>query len=374
MKFSVPSQALLNPVLVFNRIISPKPAQPALGSILFNITGKQLTITAGDGDSVIEADIELIDAERNYSIAIPAKTLTDSLRAIPEQPIVFDIDPESYQIKLQYSNGELKMVGGNADEYPDPIVLGQNVMSLSLTGEVLSSGLSHTFFATADDDLRPVMNGVYFDITESDITFVASDGHKLSKCRFFPVGTDGKASFIMPKKPISLLRTIVSKDTESVNICFDEKCVFASIPGYRLTSRLISGRYPNYNQVIPKDNPYKLTIDRAALIDVLKRVSPFSSANTSLVCFEIKENSLIVSAQDKDLSKSAQESIECQYSGNNMKIGFQHSYLTDILSNLPGQDAVFSLADPSRACLLESSEKVAGSELVMLLMPMVINI
>lgn len=374
MKFSVPSQALLNPILVFNRIISPKPAQPALGSILFNITGKVLTITAGDGDSVIEADIELLEAERDYSIAIPAKTLTESLRAIPEQPIVFDIDPESYQIKIQYSNGELKMVGGNAEDYPEAIVLGQNVMNISLTGEILSSGLSHTFFATADDDLRPVMNGVYFDMTESDITFVASDGHKLAKQRFFPVGTDGKASFIMPKKPIALLKSIISKETESVNISFDDKCVFFSIPGYRLISRLIQGRFPNYNQVIPKDNPYKLTIDRAALIDVLKRVSIFSSANTSLICFEIKENNLIVSAQDKDLSKSAQESIDCQYSGNPMKIGFQHVYLTDILSNLPGQDVVFSLADPSRASVLEASENVAGSELVMLLMPMVINI
>ncbi|MCQ2058770.1 MAG: DNA polymerase III subunit beta [Bacteroidaceae bacterium] len=374
MEFSVASQALLNPLLVFNHIISPKPAQPSFGSILFNITNNKLTITAGDGDTVIEADVELISSDGNLSITIPAKTITDSLRFLPEQPIVFNVDPESYQIRMQYSNGELKMIGGNADEYPDPIVLGNNALSLSLSGETLLNGLTRTSFATADDDMRPVMNGVYFDIEENNITFVASDGHKLSKNSFSPVNTESKASFILPKKPITLLKNIINKDTTDVNISFDDKCVFFNIQDYRIISRLIQGRFPNYNLVIPKNNPFELTIDRTALVDVLKRVSLYSSTNTSLVVFEILENKLIVSAQDKDFSKSAQESMPCQYNGSPLKIGFQHVFLTDILNNLPGQEIIMHLADPSRACVLESTEQTPGSELVMLLMPMVINI
>jgi DNA polymerase-3 subunit beta len=236
------------------------------------------------------------------------------------------------------------------------------------------NGVSKTLFATADDELRPVMNGVLVQLSPEDLTFVASDAHKLVRYRRTDVKADFTASFILPKKPASLLKNIVPKDEQLVKIEFDEKNAFFEFADYKLVCRLVEGNYPNYQTVIPTENPNKLTIDRVAFYNTLKRVSVFSNQASNLVKLDITANQLTVSAQDIDFSISAVERINCQYEGEGMQIGFKSVFLVEILSNLSASDVILELSDPSRAGILLPVDKENEDEdVLMLLMPMMIN-
>ena len=373
MNFTVSSSALSSRLQAISRVINPKAIYPILEDFLFRIESGRLTVTAADNDTTLETNLDIVESDKDGQIALPAKTLLDALKEIPEQPLRFIVDDSSYEVTVKYQNGEYKLVGQNADEYPTPAVLKEDAVSISIPAQILSDSLARTVFATADDELRPVMNGIFFDINEEGATFVASDGHKLVCNRNNTVHADGKSSFILPKKPASLFRSLISKEAESITIEFDSRIARFSLPEFRMVCRLIDGRYPNYGSVIPQNNPHRLIVDRQSLLTALRRVSVFSPASSGLVKLHIEKNNVDISAQDIDFSTSAKESMACQYEGVPMSIGFKATFLIDILNNIPSQEITVQLADPSRAGVVVPSEQAEGENLLMLLMPMVLN-
>ena len=373
MNFTVSSSLLSSRLQTISRVINSKNTIPVLDCVLFELEGNKLTLTASDPDNTLNTSFEVVDCSEDFSFAISSKILIDSLKEISEQPIRFDVKKETLEITIYYQNGKYSLVGQNADEYPSAAVLGESAVAISVPTKVLSSGISCSLFAAADDEVRPVMCGVYFDFAPDSITLVASDGHKLVRCRDYSVTGAEKSAFILPKKPATLLKNLLGKDEqEDVAVEFDGRFAIFDMGEYKLVCRLFDGRYPNYNSVIPQNNPHKLTVDRVALISTLRRVAIFSS-QVSLIKLHIEDNKVVISAQDTDFSTSAEESIACSYEGASMNIGFRASFLIDILNNTPGQDVIIELADPSRAGVIVPAEQVEQQELLMLLMPMMLT-
>ena len=373
MNFTVSSSLLSSRLQTISRVINSKNTIPVLDCILFELEGNKLTLTASDPDNTLNTSIDVVDCSEDFSFAISSKILIDSLKEISEQPIRFEVKKETLETTIYYQNGKYSLVGQNADEYPGAAVLGEGAVAISVPTKALSSGISCSLFATADDEVRPVMSGVYFDFTPESITIVASDGHKLVRCRDYSVTGAEKSAFILPKKPATLLKNLLGKEEqEDVAVEFDGRFATFDMGDYKLVSRLFDGRYPNYNSVIPQNNPHKLTVDRTALISTLRRVAIFSS-QVSLIKLHLEDNKVVISAQDTDFSTSAEESIACSYDGASMNIGFRASFLIDILNNTPGQDVVIELADPSRAGVIVPAEQVDKQELLMLLMPMMLT-
>ena len=373
MNFTVSSSLLSSRLQTISRVINSKNTIPVLDCILFELEGNKLTLTASDPDNTLNTSIEVVDCSEDFSFAISAKILIDSLKEISEQPIRFEVKKETLETTIFYQNGKYSLVGQNADEYPGAAVLGEGAVAITVPTKVLSSGISCSLFATADDEVRPVMCGVYFDFAPESITLVASDGHKLVRCRDYSVTGSEKSAFILPKKPATLLKNLLGKEEqEDIAVEFDGRFATFDMGEYKLVCRLFDGRYPNYNSVIPQNNPHKLTVDRAALISTLRRVAIFSS-QASLIKLHLEENKVVISAQDTDFSTSAEESMACSYNGASMNIGFRASFLIDILNNIHGQDVVIELADPSRAGVIVPAEQVGKQELLMLLMPMMLT-
>ena len=372
MKFIVSSTGLFSHLQAISRVINSKNSLPILDCFLLELTDGTLSITASDSETTLTTSIETNEYDADGRFAVNSKTILDALKEIPEQPLTFEIN-ENMEIMVKYQNGKYSLMGQNADEYPQATTLGSNAVHVSMGAMVLMNGINRALFATADDELRPVMNGVYFDITTEDITFVASDGHKLVRNKTFKAKGIEKAAFILPKKPATLLKNLLPKEMGDVQIDFDDRNAVFTLENYRMTCRLIEGRYPNYNSVIPQNNPHKATIDRTAFMSALKRVSVFSSAASSLIKLRLDMNTIQVSGQDIDFSTSAEETLMCQYEGNPMSIGFKSTFLIDILNNMSSQEIVMELADPSRAGVIVPIEQDAEEDLLMLLMPMMLN-
>ena len=373
MKFIVSSTGLFNHLQAIGRVINSKNTLPILDCFLFELNDGTLSLTASDNETTMSTSIEVAENDGNCRFAINAKTIQDALKEIPEQPLTFEFNPDTLEILVQYMNGRYSVVAQNADEYPIPVTLGESAVHVEMEASTLLNGINRALFATADDELRPVMNGIYFDITTDDLTMVASDGHKLVRNKNYATKGNEKAAFILPKKPATLLKNLLGKEQGSVSIDFDDRNATFTMPNYRMVCRLIEGRYHNYNSVIPQNNPHKVTIDRAILLSALKRVSVFSSQASSLIKLRLQDNQLVLSGQDIDFSTSAEESINCSYSGSPMSIGFKATFLIDILNNLSGQDVIIELADPSRAGVLVPAEQEESENLLMLLMPMMLN-
>ena len=373
MNFTVSSSLLSSRLQTISRVINSKNTIAVLDCVLFELKGNTLTLTASDPDNTLNTSIEVVDCSDDFSFAISSKILIDSLKEISEQPLRFEVKKDTYEMTIFYQNGKYSMVGQNADEYPSAAVLGESAVAINIPTKVLSNGIACSLFATADDEVRPVMCGVYFDFTPESFTIVASDGHKLVRCRDYSVTGAEKSAFILPKKPATLLKNLLGKEAQDeVAVEFDGRFATFDLGEYKLVSRLFEGRYPNYNSVIPQNNPHKLTVDRAALISTLRRVAIFSS-QASLIKLHLEDNKVVISAQDTDFSTSAEESIACSYEGASMNIGFRASFLIDILNNTPGQDVIIELADPSRAGVVVPAEQVDKQELLMLLMPMMLT-
>jgi DNA polymerase-3 subunit beta len=374
MKFNVSGTALLSRLQSISKVIASKNSLPILDCILFELEGNTLKITASDVDTRMITSVEVLNPEDSSGMfAVTSKILLDFLKELPEQPLNFDINDESLEILIQCENGKYHFIGQKGDTYPQQKPLGETNTVIALGAQKLLSGVSRALFATADDELRPVMNGIYFDIQQENLTIVASDGHKLVRLRDLSVHSPERASFILPKKPANLLKSILAKDTEKVEIKFDENNAYISSHNFEMISRLIEGRYPNYNSVIPQENPHRVTIDRITLLNALKRVSVFSNASSSLVKLHVMEGQVIISAQDIDYSTSAEEKIPCEFSGAELKIGFKATFLIEILGNIASENVVLALADPSRAGLIIPTENEENEELLMLLMPMMLN-
>ncbi|HKL08226.1 MAG TPA: DNA polymerase III subunit beta [Bacteroidales bacterium] len=375
MKFVISSTELLSHLQAISRVISAKNTLPILDNFLFQLQDNELKITASDLETTLITTIALENVTDEGSIAIPARILTDTLKEFPDQPLTFDINTESFGVVITTENGKYNVVGQNGEDFPQlPIIKDEQKTSVQLPSELLLNGITKTLFATADDELRPVMNGIYIELFTDSMTFVASDAHKLVRYRRMDAKADQESSFILPKKPASLLKAILPKEENDVVIEFDDKNAFFTLSNYKLVSRLVEGNYPSYNSVIPTNNPNKLTIDRLELYNALKRVALFSNQASNLVKLELKNNQMNVSAQDIDFSISANERLNSQYEGDEMEIGFKSSFLIEILSNLTSTDVLAEFSDPSRAGIFFPAEKENEDEdVLMLLMPMMIK-
>jgi len=373
MKFVVSSSSLSSHLQVVSRVIASKNTIPVLDCFLFELQENSLKITAADVETRMITSVEVHEVEGEGVFAILAKNLLDSLKELPEQPITFDINDDTLETFIYYENGKYNFIGEKGDEYPQPKPLKDNANKIEISADILLSGISRTLFATAEDELRPVMNGVFFDISETDLTFVASDGHKLVRFTSFSSKGIEKSAFILPKKPANLLKTVLLKETGSVTIAFDINNAYITMANMTIISRLIEGRYPNYNGVIPKDNPFNATVDRVLFLNALKRVVVFANPGSTLIKLQLSQNSMFISAQDIDYSTSADETIACVYEGEEISIGFKGSFLIEILSNIPSAEVILQLADPARAGLMLPAENEADEDLLMLLMPMMLN-
>jgi DNA polymerase-3 subunit beta len=372
MKFIASSSALLSHLQAISRVINSKNTLPILECFLLRIEGNKLTVTASDTETTLTTTMDLIECEGDGCYAIPSKTLLDALRELSEQPLTIDVDPNSLEVTVWYQNGKYKFVAQNGDEYPKLRELTES-STLEMPSSTLLKGIASTLFASADDELRPVMNGVVMDVSTESVTFVASDAHKLVRLRNTSVRGSQNVLLIVPKKPAVLLRAILPKETGNVRIAYDENNVVFQLSNYTMFCRLVEGRFPNYNAVIPQNNPFKVMVDRVSFLNTLKRVSIFANQASSLVKLSITNQRIELTAQDIDFSTSAEETIPCQYEGDRINIGFKAQYIIDIVSNLGTQDIVLELADPSRAGLFLPMENEENEDLLMLLMPMLLN-
>jgi DNA polymerase III subunit beta len=375
MKFVVSSSELLGHLQSISRVISSKNTLPILDNFLFNLSGNDLEITASDLESTLITRMKLENTDGDGTIALPARILLDTLKEFSVQPLTFDINMETMAVVISSENGKFNVVGQNGIDFPAlPVIKKEKKFSFAINADVLLSGISKTLFATADDELRPVMGGIFVEASTDKITFVASDAHKLVRYQRTDAQADDNASFILPKKPASLLKNILPKEEGAVTVEFDDKNAFFILGNYKVVCRLVEGNYPNYNSVIPKNNPRKITIDRVEFFNTLRRVSVFSNQASNLVKLQLKGNQVMVSAQDIDFSISAYERIKCQYEGDEIEIGFKSVFLLEILSNIGSQDVMIELADPTRAGLfLPAITENESEDLLMLLMPMMIN-
>ena len=373
MKFIVSSTSLFSHLQAISRVINSKNSLTILDCFLIEMQDGTLSMTASDNETTLSTSIEVSDYEGEGCFAVSSKTLLEALKEIPEQPITFEVNQETLEIIVTYQNGKYNLYGTRGEDYPIPAGLVDNVQSLTISNEILLNGISRSIFATAEDELRPIMNGIYIDITTESLTFVASDGHKLVRNRNYSVRGEYNNAFILPKKPALMLKNILPKDNGDCKILYNERNATFELDNYTMTCRLIDGNYPNYNSVIPTDNPFRVTVDRQALISALRRVSVFASASSALIKLRLENSMLIISAQDIDFSTSAEERILCDYNGNPMSIGFKGTFLLDILNNIGGQDIILELADPSRAGVIVPAENEENEDLLMLLMPMMLN-
>lgn len=373
MKFNVSSATLCNRLQTLSRVLASKNSIQILDCILFELQDGKLRLTASDSETTLVSTLDVDEADSNGMFAIKAATIINGLKEISDQPITLDVNPETHEIIIFYQNGRSSFVGQSGEEYPSYPSISDSAQLLTIDANVLLNGISRAIFATAEDEIRPVMNGVYFDITPDSVTFVASDGHKLVRDRTFTTHAEQAAAFILPKKPAKTLKDILAKENGDATVRFDDRNARFELENYTLNCRLIEGRYPNYNSVIPQDNPFRVSVDRVTLIGALRRVLVFASTATSLVKLRVDQNDLTVSTQDIDFSTSAEEHVLCDYSGTAMSIGFKGPFLVDILNSMSSQEVVLELADPSRAGVIVPAEQEEQEDLLMLLMPMMLN-
>lgn len=373
MRLTVSSTALASRLSALSKVFNSKNSMPILDCYLFEVNGNTLTITASDSENVMTTQLNLDEVDGNGTFAVNNRTILDAVKELPEQPLTLDIEMSSYAIKIVYMNGIYNFTGQSGNEFPRLQPLNDNAASIVIDSKTLANDISRSIFATANEELRPVMNGIYFDLTADALAIVASDGHKLVRTRNNGIKNEMPMAFIMPKKPANLLKSVLQKNDEDVLIRFDERNATISFPGGTLSCRLIEGRYPNYNSVIPQDNPNHMTIDRMVLVGVIRRVLPFASDSSQQIRLHIETGKAVVSSEDIDFYTSAKEEIICDYDGMPMDIGFKGTSLMEILNNLDCEEVELQLADPSRPCLILPTQQPENEDILMLIMPMLLN-
>jgi len=371
MKFIVNSVNLLKSVQALGGVLNSKNTLPILDNFLFQLSGNTLSITASDLETIMSVDLELEMADGDGQIAVPARLLIDMLKAFSNIPITFTIG-DDHKIELAAGDGKYILSGYNADEFPKQPEMGESV-GVDLESSILVNAINKTLFATGNDELRPVMAGVYCDLHENDITFVATDAHKLVRYRRTNLSPGSQVSFILPKKPLTLLRNTLPNDETSVKIEYTEKNTIFNFDNYKLICKLVDGRYPNYEAVIPKENPNVLTVDRLAFLNVIRRVSIFANKSTHQIRLKINGQELLLSAEDLDYSNAAQERLTCSYNGEDMDIGFNSRFLIEMLTNLESEEISFHMSQPNRAGLIIPDTNSEEEDILMLIMPVMLN-
>ncbi|MFT4525858.1 MAG: DNA polymerase-3 subunit beta [Bacteroidia bacterium] len=373
MKFIVSSDQLLKSLQSISGVLNTSNTLPILDNFLFDIKAGELTISGSDLETTMITKLEITSKEEGI-IAIPARLLLDTLKTFPETPLTFTVNSENHGIEISSESGRYKLSGLDGSEFPKAPEL-EASSSVTLTSDLLSRAIIKTLFASGNDDLRPVMSGVLFELHEDHMTFVATDAHKLVRYMRTDAKATAGANFIMPKKPLTLLKNVlISEDEEEVKLEYTETNARFSFGNITLICRLIDGRYPNYDSVIPKENPNKMTISRQALLTSIKRVSIFSNKTTHQVKLKIAGNELQVSAEDMDFANEAVERLTCSYQGEDMEIGFNSRFLAEMLTNQESEDIVLEMSQPNRAGIVLPAEKVIDEEdTLMLVMPVMLN-
>jgi DNA polymerase III subunit beta len=371
MKFIVSSSALLKQLSSISGAIASNPIVPILENFLFKIDKETLTITASDLQTTMITSMN-IESNESANICIPAKILQDTLRNLPEQPVTFNVDNDTYVITIRSNNGNYKLSGENATDFPKIPDL-KNASKVDVSSDVLSKAISSTMFATSSEDLRPAMTGVYFQLNDSNLTFVATDGHRLVRYRRVDVATDSPSSIIVPKKALNLLKSSLPTDNSIVDMEFNQSNAFFKFNKTILICRLIDERFPDYENVIPLDNPNVLTINRLELLTCLKRISIYANKTTHQVRLKISGSELQVSAEDLDFSNEANERLICEFEGEEMEIGFNAKFLLEMLSNLESSSITLSMSLPNKAGLISPFEGNANEDTLMLVMPVMLN-
>ncbi|MFN8143016.1 MAG: DNA polymerase III subunit beta [Bacteroidia bacterium] len=373
MKFIVSSQTLLKQLQQISGVLNSSNPLPILDNFLFVVEKGSLMISASDLESTMTTQISLIEGKQSGKIAVPAKILLETLKTFPEQPLTFIIDDKSHAIEIVSDFGKYKLTGFDGEEFPKvPSMDGGK--SLEIAGGVMQNAIAKTLFATGNDELRPVMSGVFCQLSKDSITFVATDAHKLVRYKRTDSKSKSEGAFIVPKKPLNLLKNIISNPEEKIKISYTDSNAFFEFGNFSLICRLIDGRYPNYEAVIPVDNPNKLTISRLAILNSVRRVSIFSNKTTHQVRLRINGSELHISAEDLDFANEANERLSCQYSGEDMEIGFNARFLADMLSNLECEDVTVEMSAPNRAgILVPANPENKDEDILMLVMPVMLN-
>ncbi len=375
MDFVISSSQLLSHLQIVSRVVNSKNSLPILDNVLMSVEDGILKITASDLESTITTTLPLENYSGDGVIATDTKKILDVLKEFPEQPLTFNINTDDKRIDITSQNGKYTLVGVDGSDFPQASQLkADKTISISISPDILYGGITSAIFATGDDELRPIMNGIFIELQESGINFVATDAHKLVRYTRKEVKAETESSFILPKKPANILKTILPKASDDVVLEFDEKNAVFTFGSIRLVCRLLEGVYPNYNSVIPRENPNKLVVDRVELYNSLRRIGMFASQSSNLVGLKINGNTLEISAQDMDFSISGKEVINCQYEGDEMEIGFKSNFLGEILSNISTPEVTIELSDPTRAgIILPKDNENPDEDVLMLLMPMMIN-
>ncbi|MBS1651448.1 MAG: DNA polymerase III subunit beta [Bacteroidetes bacterium] len=372
MNFVVSSGLLLKHLKSISGVLNTNNTVPILDCFLLGLKNSELTIAASDMETTISTVIK-VDSSNNGSIAIPAKTLLEALSNLPEQPISVIVDNSKFAVKLKTENGDYNITGQNGEDYPRfPKVESQ--ASIVVKSDVLGNAINKTIFATGNDDLRPVMSGVYCQFTESGSIFVATDAHKLVRYTRHDAKASSNASFILPKKPLNVLKNLLLGVDDAIKIEFNKTNALFSFGNVNLVCRLIDGKYPNYEAVIPKQNPNKLTIDRTSFLGALKRISVFSNKATHQLRLKIAGSQIQISAEDLDFSNEGHETLTCTYVGEDIEIGFNSKFLVEMVSNLESDEIIVEMSAPNRAGIIFPNNKSNPSEdILMLVMPVMLN-
>lgn len=370
MKFSLSSSELLKQLQIAGGAINANPVLPILEDFLFTISNKKLIIAATDLETSIITEIE-VNADADGVVAVPAKILLETLKALPAQPITFTVNEENYGIEITSSYGKYKLAGEDGKDYPK-IPEPESVDSVELQASILSKSINKTLFATSNDELRPAMTGVYFQVDFNKLILVATDAHKLVKYTFTEASGEVATSFIVPKKALTLLKNALPGGGE-VKLAFNKANAFFTFENTQLACRLIDARYPDYNAVIPVDNPNLLTINRNDFQNSLKRIAIYANKTTNQVVLSINEGSLTISAQDLDFSNEATEQLSCTYTGSPITIGFNAKFLIEMLGVLESDEVKMELSSATRAGILLPTEEEEGEEILMLVMPVMLG-
>lgn len=371
MKLVVSSSELVKNLSNISGVVAPNPLVPILENFLFELDKSSLTITASDMQTVMVSDM-VVDSKDTVSIAIPAKLLMDTLRSLPDQPITININKETFGVEITTNNGRFKIAGENPMDFPRAPQVNRS-FNIELDSHTLASAINNTLFATSTDDLRPAMTGVFVDFQEDHTTFVATDGHRLIRYRRDDIKSSTATTIILPRKALNLIKTSLPSDNVPVVTEFSSSNAFFSFGNIKLICRLIDERYPDYENVIPKNNPNKMTIERAKFLSTLKRIAIFSNKTTHQIRLKIAADELIISAEDLDYSNEAVEKISCELVGDEMEIGFNAKFLAEMLSNISSSTVTMELSLPNRAGLIVPSEHQDNEDILMLVMPVMLN-
>lgn len=373
MRFTLSSTALNNRLQTLSKVIASKNSLSILEDFLFQVRNGQITITASDSENTMRTALNLDEFDTDGDFAIPSHTILDAVKELPEQPLTFEVNLETYEAIVAYQNGQYEFTAQNAEEYPKAEAISNDVHVINISSQILCDNIARTIYATDNNEIRPVMNGIYFDLTPDSLNFVASDGHKLVRCRYYGIKSEQPASFILPKKPATLLRNVLDKEESDVVIKFNSNSAEFHFANGSLSCRLIEGVFPNYNAAIPSDNPNELIIDRKALLSAIRRVLPFASMSSQLIRFHLDNGSLELSSEDLDFATRAKEKLVCSYNGQPLQIGFRGDFFTEILNSIDTDDIKILLGDPSRAGIVVPTTQPENEDVLMLIMPLLLN-